>query len=509
MSLDLALSVARSGLRLLDRQMARTADDIANAGTEGHTRKIVQGTALSANGVGIGVRSLPAARDVDLALQAAEMRARGDAAAGALRTRLLSEVEVAHGRPEDGDSLGGLLADLRASLVTLREAPEDPIRRSGVVIAAEDFAARTNSVAAAIGSTRQAAHDALVAEAQTANAALAEIGKLTRDITREIAAGRTAADLEDRRDLAIGRLAESIDLSVIRGNTGEVTLVARGGLVLPLDGGTTFSIAPATVGAGAYHGGAGTLPGVMLGNEDVTRRLLGGRMAAAAELRDVTLPGMAAELDLAAAHTATRFEAQGLRLFTDGAGAVPDVTLPYAAAGGALGFAAAIQVNQAVATDPALVRNGTHAVVAVPGGPTAFTPNPAAGPAGFATLLDRVLDFTFGAEVAPGAAQPAIPTGGLGPDGTLVSALSGLSTLEAFGGALVAAQAGARSEAEAAQGRAGALRELLGARMQVRSGVDVDREVAAMVELQNAYTINARVISTLQAMWDSLFGAVR
>jgi flagellar basal body rod protein FlgG len=46
-------------------------------------------------------------------------------------------------------------------------------------------------------------------------------------------------------------------------------------------------------------------------------------------------------------------------------------------------------------------------------------------------------------------------------------------------------------------------------RSQARSGVDVDREVAAMVELQNAYTVNARVVATIQAMWDALFGAVR
>ena len=89
MSLDLALSVARSGLRLLDRQMARTADDIANAGTAGHTRKILDGKAVSAAGTGIGVRSQVAVRDIDLALQAAAMRAQGDVAGGTLRVRLL------------------------------------------------------------------------------------------------------------------------------------------------------------------------------------------------------------------------------------------------------------------------------------------------------------------------------------------------------------------------------------------------------------------------------------
>ncbi len=508
MSLDLALSVARSGLRLLDRQMARTADDIANAGTDGHTRKIQDGRAVTAAGTGIGVRSQLATRDVDLALQAAEMRAGGDVAGGSLRVRLLQQVEAAHGRPEDGDSIGGLLSALRASLASLREAPEDAIRRSAVVSAAQDLAARFNGVAGAIGAARQQAHDALVEEARTANAALAEVASLTRDIRQEIAAGRSAAALEDKRDLALARLSESLDIGVIRGQGGDITVVARGGLVLPLDGSAAFQVAPATVGAGAFHGPGGTLPGIMLGGQDVTQRVLGGRMAAAAELRDVTLPRMAAELDLSAAHTAARFEAQGLRLFTDDAGAVPDVTQPYTA-GGALGFAAAIKVNPAVAADPRLVRDGTHAVVATPGGPTAFTPNPPAGPAGFAMLLDRLLDFTFGAEVAAGSPQPAVQTGGLGPDGTLVSTLSGQLTLEAYGGALVGTQAAARGAAEEARDRAASLGELLGARMQQRSGVDVDREVAAMVELQNAYTVNARVVSTVQAMWDALFGAVR
>jgi flagellar hook-associated protein 1 FlgK len=508
MTLDLALSVARSGLRLLDRQMARTADDIANAGTPGHTRKIVEGHALSAEGIGIGVRTLPAARDVDLALQASAMRAGGDAAGGELRARLLSTVETAHGRIEDGDSIGGLLSALRADLVSLREAPEDPIRRSAVVAAAGDLAARYNGVSRAIGETRQAAHDAMVEEAAAANAALAEIGALTDNIRRELAANRSAADLEDKRDLALGRLAQSLDISVIQGRPGEITVLARGGIVLPQDGEPAFSVAPATVGTGTWHGGSGTLPGLLLRGEDITRRVVGGRMAAAAELRDLTLPRMQAELDLSAAHTASRFEAQGLRLFTDGAGAVPDVTLPYAT-GPLLGFAAEIGVNAAVAADPRLVRDGTHAVVAVPGGATAFTPNPPGGPAGFSTLLDRVLDFSVGANVAAGSPQPAIPTSGLGPDGSLVSALSGLASLEAYAGGLVAAQTGARAEAEAARDRAGALGELLNTRMQQRSGVDVDKEVAAMVELQNAYTINARVIATVQAMWDALFAAAR
>jgi flagellar hook-associated protein 1 FlgK len=507
MSLDLALSAARSGLRLLDRQMARAADDIANAGTAGHTRKIVDGTALVGAGTGLGVRTTLARRDVDFALTAAADRARGEAAAGQFRLGLLQGVEAAHGVPEDGDSIGGLLSALHAELVSLREAPADAIRRGAVVRAGEELAARFNTVSDAIGQARQAAQDGLVTEVAAANEAVAEIAALTDDIRREIGSGRSAAALEDKRDLAVARLSESIELNVIRREDGNLTLIARGGMVLPLDGSRPFSVAPATVGANSFHGGAGTLPGVMLLGQDVTRGLAGGRLAAAAELRDATLPRMAAELDLAAAHLATRFDAQGLRLFTDAAGAVPATGVPYAGSA-MVGFAGVVRVNAAVAADPALVRDGTHAVVAVPGGPTAFTPNPT-GAAGFSTLVDRLLDFTFGAEVAPGAAQPGIPTTGLGPDGLLASSLSGLRTLESYGAALVAEHGAERARTEEAGSRAASFRDLLSDRMEERSGVDVDKEMAAMVQLQTAYGVNARVVSTVQAMWDSLFGAVR
>ncbi|NKC34196.1 flagellar hook-associated protein FlgK [Falsiroseomonas selenitidurans] len=509
MTLDAALSVATGGLRLLDRQMARTSDDIANAGTAGHTRKVLDGRAVTVSGNGAGVRAQAATREVDVAVQAAAQRAGGDAAAAGLRAHLLGGVEAAHGSPALGDSLGGLIAGLESSFVALREAPADAVRRSAVVTAAGELAGRLNDVSQAIGTARQGAQDALRREVAALNEALSEVGSLNLEIRREIASGRSSAALEDQRDLAVGRIATSLDIAVIRGQGGEVTLVARGGLVLPLTpGATPFTMDDATIGTGAFHGGAGTLPGVMLNGRDVTRQLAGGRMGAAAELRDATLPRMQAEADLAAAQLAARLDGQGLRLFTDADGVVPDPTAPYAGST-MIGFAGAIRVNPAVAADPTLLRDGTHAVAGAVGGPSNFTPNPAGGPDGFATLLDRVLDFSFGAEQAAGVAQPGFATTGLGPDGTLASPLSGLRTLAEYGAALVAEQTGARATASAAEERASSLQSLLQGRFDERSGVDVDAEVAAMVQLQTAYGVNARVISTIQAMWDALFGAVR
>ncbi len=220
------------------------------------------------------------------------------------------------------------------------------------------------------------------------------------------------------------------------------------------------------------------------------------------------LPRVQAEADLAAVHLAARLDAEGLRLFVDSGGSVPAAGPPYAG-GPQVGFAGRIAVNPAVAGNPALLRDGTHAVAAVPGGPTAFAPNPAGGPAGFATLIDRVLDFFFGGEAAAGAPWATVPTTGLGPDGTPASPFLAPPTIEGYAARATAALAADRAAATAAKGEAAGLRATLEERFRGESGVDVDAEMAGMIALQNACAANARVPGTVQAMWDQLLAAVR
>jgi flagellar hook-associated protein 1 FlgK len=103
---------------------------------------------------------------------------------------------------------------------------------------------------------------------------------------------------------------------------------------------------------------------------------------------------------------------------------VPDVTLAYSnPAAGLMGFANAIGVNPVVAQDASLLRDGTHAVADTPGGPTAFTPNPAGGPQGFTLMLDRVMTHALGDTGRPGTNRAPLPSGGLGPDGSLYTAI--------------------------------------------------------------------------------------
>ncbi len=512
MSLDAALSIARGGLSHVQRQLAQSADNVANAGTAGHTRKAVEGRAAAAGSLSFGVRSLEAQRDVDAAVLASMNDARSARAAAAARENVLQPIERAQGDPGLGESVADLTGALRTAFVALRETPEEQPQQRLVVTAAQELAVRYNEVSAAIGGARQAAHDGMVRDVGTLNAALREVAGLNALIVPLAAQGLSTAAMEDQRDLAVGRVAEILEIKAVAGGDGSIALIGRGGLSLPLRADRdAFSLADATIGADAYHGTsaagvAGSIPGVMLDGLDATGKLAGGRMAEYAKLRDEDLPRQQAELDVSASVLAARLDAQGLKLFTGSAGTVPDTAQPYSdAASSMLSFAGSIKVSAIVDGDPSKVRDGTTAVAAGAGGALGFTPNPATGPAAFSLLIDRVLDYSFGAQVGPTTAQPTIPNGQLGPAGSLSSRLGGARTLEDYAGRLVANHTADRANATAAKEQSGALLAGLQQRFNDRSGVDVDAELAAMVTLQNAYAANARVMSTVQSMYDALF----
>lgn len=509
MSLELAFGIAKSGLLATQRQLAQVSQNIANADTPGHTRKELPARAFADDRGGpLGVRMGEARRDVDDALLTERDGRAADAAAADARERLLARIEAVHGKPEDGESLGDVVARLRESFVGLRASPADPGLQQASLGAARDVARRFNEVGAAVAEARQAAQDGLGEEVRRANDALAEIAQLTLRVREETAMGRSTAETEDRRDLALARLSESLPVRALRQADGGLVLIARNGVALPTDPRAlpAFSVQGAAVGPTAYYGPppGGTLPGVMLGGVDVTGQLRGGRLAEFVALRDETLPRFQAELDLAAATLSRRLELQGLRLFTDPGGAVPDPALGYVG-GNLAGYANTMRLSQAVTDDPRLIRDGTHAEP----GPPAFAPNPPGGPAGFSTLLERALEHGFGARDAAGADWPAIQSTGLGPNGLLASPFLAPRGIEAYAAAAIGSQTRERAQAAEAGDRARALKGGLDARFARQSGVDPDAEMAALVTLQNAYAANARVVNTAQRMFDQLLAIGR
>ena len=506
MSLQGALFTATDGLRLISRQASVVSRNVSNAGTPDYTVKRVTVEALAEGGVRIGETT----RQIDLSLRAEARIVRGQSAYAEVRERTLGPLVALNGAPDAADSIGDLVTALRDGLTGLRARPSDLSAQRSALRAAGDLATRLNELSAAIGRARQSAQDELGRQVDEANRLTQQISRLDGEAQATRAGGSADSYTLDRRDAAIQRLSELLEVTPVVGTRDELTLILRGGYTLPLKpDGAPFSVASAPVAPEAYYGPpAGTLPALMLGDIDITSLTRNGRMGALLELRDTTLPQMQAELDVLASTLATRFDAQGIRLYTDGptsTAAPPDVTATAGYSGAMIGFAGRIAVSAAVSSEVRLLRDGTH-----PASATGFLPNPPGGPSGFTTLLDNLLNYTFGAAAGPaGTPHASSPTEELGPGRNLSSSFKTPLRLVDHAAAMTGSHAIAASEAAAQLTEASASSTRIDLLLQQREGVDVDQEMASLLQLQNAYAANARVLATVQEMWDALLRAAR
>ena len=508
MSLSGALSAATSGVANIDARLAVISQNIANANTPGYSVEVANQVSETVAGLGTGVRSLPVTRTTDATLQAQTVLLASSVADLTTRQAALQSIDAVQGTPGQGTDLASLLGAVGNQFSVLLNQPDNQTAQSAVVGAAVTLTDAIHALGTAYTTQRSAAQGSLITGAAAINQALRQIGSLSDQIMTLKAANQSTADLENQRDGAVGMLSEQMSIKTLLSSNGDMLVIAPTGLTLPTrDARDPFSVGSATVNPQTAYA-TGTLPGVLLDGQDVTAQIQGGRMGANIALRDTVLPTYQAALDEFSQTLATRFAAQGLTLFTDPSGAVPPSSgVPVQA--GYVGFASTIQVNPAVSAMASLVRDGTQAIVGSSGSASAFTPNPPGGPAGFSTLIGRVLRYALGSEAQAGVAQTAPSTTGLGPAGTLQTPFGAPAALSDFASALVGSQAQDSAAIATHLQNEQAVQTSLASKLSAVSGVNMDREIASVVALQNAYGVNARIIAAVQSMWTQLLSSVQ
>ena len=454
MSLISTLAVATSGLGSITRQLAVTSQNIANAGNTGYSRESLAVTAATDGTEGMGVRSGPVTRSLDLALQSQTVASSATLAGQQVQSDALAGIDAASGAPGSGTDLPGLLGNLQDSFSTLANDPANQAQQAQVLVQAGALAQGLNGVGQAVSTARQTAQDSIVADVGTANAALHSLGVLSDQVIAAQARGDSTASLEDARDAQIQVVADLTGARFLRQSNGDLLAIA-GGVLLPLRSASgPLAIQAATL---APDTPAAAVPIVTVAGANVTSALSGGRIGANLALRDTTLPAIQTGLDAFASSLASGFSAAGLTLFTNPGGAAP--TPPAA------GFAQTLQVSAAVQAPPSLVRAGPAT----------------AGPAGSTTLINSVLDGVLG-------------SGGGSLQSQAVSLTDG-----------VAQQA---STASAVLDTGMAVQASLQAKLTAGSGVSVDSELSSLVQLQAAYGANAKVVAATETLWTALLASV-
>lgn len=469
MSLSVALFTGLSGLRGAQAAMATTANNIANANTDGYSRKTVALTSVTTGGMSTGVDISAVRREIDETLTRDVLDATSDLEQRKAMEDLLAGIEQLFGTAGEAQSLGSVISNFRDAIQALAEQPENTGLQSTVLNAGRQVTAMFNDVARSIQSQRLNAERGIDASVKEINNQIANIVDLNAQIQYGLATGKDTTSLEDNRDKAVAKIAEQIDVRTYVRSDGQMVVSMENGRVLvdsniqhPIDFTPVALTTPTT-----------TFDSIALDGYDITSEIRSGKLAALIQVRDQVLPAVYGELNQLAGSMRTSVTSTGLATTNTVADPGTDTNLFFNATS-ATDFLGTIQVHPDLQANAALLAgtptinlqiardlatamtSTTYNFTAVANGLPAMTK-------GFSDYANSVLDDVAG-RVADSKAKVDYQQ-------TFVE------TLKAKAGSV--------------------------------SDVNIDEELSQLIIYQKAYAASGKVIQTTSELMDTLINLVR
>lgn len=305
-----ALTNALSGLKTSQRALGVISDNIANANTEGYVRKVVDQSSVVLDGRGAGVEIGRISRVVDEYLMRERRENIGELRAVEQLETYFNEIQDLFGQPADNNSIASLTERLQTALSNYEINPEDAFRAQQVVDAAENLAARMNDMHYTLQDLRARADIEIGDDVTEINLLLQQIDDFNVDIIRTDAKGQDASGMRDKRDVALNKLAELVDITYWENSDGAVSITTSGGkTLLDVDPLTVFHDVPNGLRADIAFDpdrvvadpDLGTIRGILVGGldeqNDITSELRRGSIKGLVDLRDEILPSLVSELD--------------------------------------------------------------------------------------------------------------------------------------------------------------------------------------------------------------------
>lgn len=482
MTISQALLNATSGLAAASRRAGVTSNNIANALTEGYSRREVGLTERVTAGVGAGVEIAGVSRASNPAITYERRLADTDLAFNGATAGALTRITDLLGGPEDPNALFQKYANFESALKSLAETPDSGTLQQQSATAARDLATTFNKLSDAYQKIRTDADGEINNRVNAVNEALQQIEDLNNSISRGYGTGADVSALLDQRQQLIDLVNENIPVRELQRDNGKVDLMTPEGVFLLAGTARTveFTASPVITPTSVYDGGAGSLSGLSVDGTDITpfgpgaQAASSGALAGLFNVRDNVVPEQAAALDALAFDLIGRFQDPAVDptlnpgdpgLFTDD-GAAADVA-------NLTGLAGRISLNASV--DPAQggevwrLRDGVAAVTPAAAGSEAFV----------RALIAALSD-----------GRPSH------------AALQSAGDLNASEGAahLTSLAGGARAVAVGRESAAASLAEGLREAETLETGVDTDRELQNLLVIEQAYAANARVLQTLDQM---------
>jgi len=476
MSLFNAISTARSGLIATQSAINVASRNIANASVDGYTRKIQVNTARVIDGRAGSVKVEEVTRNVNEQLQRDVREQSSVVEKLTIIEDFLGRLELEFGRPEDNSSVSSKVTELKKAFQSLATNPDQSTAQNDVIRAAEELALSLNKLSDSVQELRAEADQRISNSVDIVNEALQNIDSLNGEIGARKTLGQSTADLEDQQDVWVQKLAEQMDIKTFDRPDGRIAILTGDSqFLLDQEAVTLTFTASNVVGPGS------AVNDVLLDNGfltpfAITSSFAGGTLSGLVEIRDTITPLAQDQLDSLAFELAQQFDlltvganTANLDLFTDAANAVP---------GASAGFSAVIQVR--------------------------------------GTLVGADLrDGTGGTFASSGASDSSLPLAIIDMFDTKLAyvAVTGLNTtsatLEEFSAEFISYQANQAADYESQLNFQDQVRGLLEERLRDESGVNLDEELASLIQLESAFAASARVLSSVQQALDELLSVVR
>lgn len=459
------------GLRTTQTLSRINAENVANSSTEGYARRramTVTGDAPASGPIVAEIR-----REVDSVLSRLSRTELGKMAKHQAVFDALNNYTVYLGQTGDGISPAEKYAAFSTSLTILVNTPASAEAQNGVVIAAEDLARSLRGASNTLAGTRADVDMEIRYEVSELNQALYDMASLNGRLVSITRGSSEAAQLGDQMDRLLDKIAGIVDIRTYANSDGSLNIYTSGGAAL---------LERRQVQDVTFNTTTGLL---LAGNQNVTPNMAGvrgltdGSLAGLLEIKREIIPKFQLQLDEYARGLIIAFESSDPSLapgepglFTD-AGSSFDALNPE-------NLAFRISVNDAVKPSEGgsvwRVRDGMG--------------SSAPGDASDSSLVRNYID----------ALQQ--PFGAIAQTG-----ISSSVKIADYGVQMVSAQflERARSQENALIARSSA--EIVLASRVNFEGVNVDEEMQDLQVIQQSYTANARVLTTVLGMIDTLLNA--
>lgn len=486
-SLSTALNYAVAGLRVTSAQTALVSRNISNAGDPDYVKKSAGLTRLPDGSISVASYN----RSADSRLLDKLLSTSSGAAGKQATLDALARLSATIGDPESDSSITALVAALQTSLQTYEADPGNVTLAGETVRRAGDLATGLNQASQAVQDTRLQADQDMATSVDRINSLLSQFKVANDAVVRGTGSAADLTDSLDQRDRILKQLSEEIGIRTTTRANNDIAIYTDGGVTLFETNARAVTFEPSQTLTPGVSGNAVYVDGVKITGVPSVMPSRSGRLQALAELRDKTTVTYQAQLDEVARGLIESFAEKDQSgaslpdqagLFTwSGAPAVPATATLVPGLAGQIAVSAL--VDPAQGGSPLLLRDGGF-------NGAAYVSN-ATGAAGFQSRI---------AELIAGLDAPR--------DFDAAAQLAGTASLKAFSAAASGWVEQRRQAADAAHTFDSALKSRAGEALLRRTGVNIDDEMTAMLDLEKAYQASSKVIAAVDGMLKTLLDVV-